>query len=477
MSQSDFHLRVETSDKVTEIAVIDARQNPVANGVGLLDAALPKGLYKVRARLGPAIQEQLLSLDQDRTVKISEGDFQFPTPVPLEKTARSHEYHQMAAIDASQMTPVDRGAGANILVFARDWSPNQKTTGNPMLGLTLHDAAGTKLLLNMDEGADLRQLGDVSAGNRVSVNPGAYRLRLTLANGRAFERILIAVQGWQTQIFLFLRDYHGDHRSDLAGGAVVMAGGPGNPNGIFDPRGRGERVAVIARYALTQNRRIADAVYQELFDLKFSDPILGLLAAHLLLRDEPDKEDVREEVMHNVRGMLGPGHPDVQALELRSKVSQRDRPTLQWPPMLRASWDLVTEESLTRPTIIPLNSILESMQTMVTPSAPWLTWRTDGATEEGEDDTLSAPERNLATLKAFVAAYGRSELSKSRAAPAGSLESLQVPMNPQASDSVTGLANLKAGMKVELTRSLGVTGAALDAMLRSAWDDSTKTGP
>jgi hypothetical protein len=465
MSQSDFHLHVESSDEVTEIAVIDARQNPVANGVGLLDAALPKGLYKIRARLGPAIQEQLLSLDQDRTVILSEDDFQFPTPVPLENTARSHKYHEMAAIDASQMTPVDRGAGANILVFARDWSPNQKTTGNPMLGLTLHDAAGTKLLLNMEEGADLRQLGDVSAGNRVSVNPGAYRLRLTLANGTAFERILIAVQGWQTQIFLFLRDYHGDHRSDLAGGAVVMARG----NGIFDPGGRGERVAVIARYALTQNRRIADAVYQELLNLKFSDPILGLLAAHLLLRDEPDKEVVREEVMHNVRGMLGPGHPDVQALELRSKVSQRDRPTLQWPPMLRASWDLVTEESLTRPTIIPLNSILESMQTMVTPSAPWLTWRTDGATEKGEDDTLSAPERNLATLKAFVAAYGRSELSKSRAAP-GSLESLP-------SDSVTGPANLKAGMKVELTRSLGVTGAALDAMLRSAWDDSTKTGP
>ena len=56
----------------------------------------------------------------------------------------------------------------------------------------------------------------------------------------------------------------------------------------FSPKRQRTRLAEIARYALTQSRRIlSDGLLRELLDEKFDDPMLGLLGAHLLLRDKP----------------------------------------------------------------------------------------------------------------------------------------------------------------------------------------------
>jgi len=482
MSPSEFSLQVATNDRVTEITVLDARQNRVVTGVGPVKAALPAGLYKVRARLGPAVQEQLLALDQDQTLILSEGDFRFATPVPLANTARTHEYHQQAAIEASKSKPVAVGDGSTILIFARDWSPGETTTGDPLQGLALYDAAGSGPLvaggkpLDLSQSADHRQKGDVSAGIRVSVDPGAYRLRVTLANGEAYERILIAVRGWQTQIFLFVRDYDGDRRADLESGAIVM----GADSSVFNPDGRGERVAVLARYALTQNRRIADGVYRELYELKFVDPILGLLAAHLLLRDEPENR-TRDEVLKNLRRMLGEDHPDVWALDLAGQPASPAHAALRWPPLLRASWDIVCAASVARPTIISEDPIFESVQCSVTPSLPWLTWRANdlAAQRVREDSGPRPPDRKLEALKAFVIAHERSSKwsgpsSGIRAPNAGiAMESVSTA---EALPTGAGTSDLDNATKVELTRSLGVTGARLETLLSRVRDDAKESG-
>jgi hypothetical protein len=459
MSTSDFTLSVTTSDKSTELAVVDGRQARIATATGSLTRALPAGLYKVQARLGPSVLERLVSLDRDRTLDIPADDFSFPTPVPLDRTARVHEYHEAAAVRGTRMPPVPLGQGAVLFVMARTWTTDGSGSGNPMAGLSLHKVSGD-LLLDLAAGAQLdaadpQEKRDASAVICLAVDPGAYLLRLTLADGSMLERSLIAVQGWQTQMFLLTTDYGKGRLADLANGAVVMAQ-IGRP---FDPQGRGERAAVLARYALIQHRRTADAVLQDLYDLKFEDPILGLLAAHLLRRDEPGNRAI-VEVMDNLRRLLGADHPDVRSLE--DPRDRTDGRPLMAPPMLRPSWERATVASLVQPDLLPDGPLFENVENALLPSLPWLIWRVEeGATKKTVES--SANERRLEALKAFVDSYGQGEqpsLPLFRSLGNRALAALGL-----AAPAVAPPKELAPETKVELTKSLGVSGRRLDAML------------
>jgi hypothetical protein len=456
MSPNDFTLNVTTSDKSTELAVVDGRQARIATATGLLQQSLPAGLYKVQARLGPSVLERLVSLDQNRTLAIPASDFSFPTPVPLDRTATVHEYHEDAATRGSQMPPLPKGQGAILFVMARDWTADESGSGNPMAGLSLHGVTGNLLVdlapVALVDGTVPEEGRDASAVSRVEVDPGAYRLRLTLADGSMLERSLIAVRDWQTQIFLLMHDYDKERRADLANGAVVMA----QIGRRFDPYGRGERAAVLARYALIQHRRIANAVLQDLYELKFDDPILGLLAGHLLRRDDPDNKAI-VEVMDNLRRMLGADHPDVRALE--DAKCQTDDHSLMAPPMLRPSWDRVTAASLEQPDLLPSTPLFRNVENALLSSQPWLTWRVEeGTTLERAEE--SADRRKLRALKAFVDSYGQ-QPSPSRLFRLGGRALSALGFGAPAAAS----KDLALETKVELTKSLGVSGRRLDAML------------
>ena len=84
-----------------------------------------------------------------------------------------------------------------LLIFARDWSPDETAVGDPMLGLSLHDGSGTKLL-DLSPRARRRTEPDVWAAVLVAVNPGPYRLRLIQGDGAVRERMVFATRDWQT---------------------------------------------------------------------------------------------------------------------------------------------------------------------------------------------------------------------------------------------------------------------------------------
>lgn len=197
MSNSEATLRIYGPSELTEIAVIDPRYSEVATGLGELVVSLPVGLYEVRARLGAAVYEKLLALRDDLSLSIDGGDLMFSTPVPLLWTLRTHEYHEGAAYETSVSDPILLGHGAKLLIFARDWSPDETAVGDPMLGLSLHDGSGTKLL-DLSPRARRRTEPDVWAAVLVAVNPGPYRLRLIQGDGAVRERMVFATRDWQT---------------------------------------------------------------------------------------------------------------------------------------------------------------------------------------------------------------------------------------------------------------------------------------
>src|ERR1700674_5567482 len=187
MSASEHILSVKTDDQIAEIAVYDGNLNVVAKGVGALDEKLAAGLYRIRIRVGSATDEKLTALDRDRTIMFSAVPFS--SPIPLRDTEESHEYHMGAAREASRTPLKALGAGASIMVFAREWSPEgNRSDGNPAEGLSLLNPK-EDLLAEVWKDADVRNNGDASAGWRADVDPGGYLLRLEL--GDADKTVLL----------------------------------------------------------------------------------------------------------------------------------------------------------------------------------------------------------------------------------------------------------------------------------------------
>ena len=471
MSASSNVLTVAPADEAAEIVVTDADLNPVAQGVGRFQRELPAGLYKIRVRVGPKVEEQLVSLDRDREVSI--GALEFPSPIPLVGTSRNSGEHRAAAIASSMAVRATFGTGASVFVFAREWTrPGDGTDGaaslretgaNPAAGLSLRDDSGARLA-TIAGPADSPGKGDPAVGWRADLAPGPYRLRLELDDGYMQERSLFAAPNCQTQIFLLQRD-HGlsdgsvQRRPDLLGATVTIS-----RKGKFDPNDRQIRLSEIACYALAQHRHIlSDDLLDELLNGKFDDPVLGLAGAHLMLRDHPEDDQRFRIVTDNLLRLLGPDHPDLRALWLaRSDRSGIPDVRLVSPPMLRASWDLGVQKSVESADIIPTGTSCSEIADRILPTAPWLLWRAEHVTVTEAVHRLNA---KLAAVHSYLGARAAAD-----APPATGLrrfaQSLPIISRYFLSRADGTAAELSPQEKAELARTLGVPGHLLDAMLK-----------
>jgi hypothetical protein len=386
MSTPDnYTLSVEPQDRIAEIAVYDGNLNVVAKGAGTLKEKVPAGLYRVRIRVGSATDEKLVALESDQTVNF--GPVSFLSPIPLSDTEKTHEYHMAAAADAaSRIAPKALGTGSSIMVFAREWSAQQNLSeGNPAEGLSLLDA-NENLLAEIWKEADLRNEHDASAGWRANVNPGGYFLRLKLgdADNTMLLRPIFVSPGHQLQIFCLVSDHIVEaeaqgadqegrtrstiRRADLANGAIAIS-----PAGSFDPNDRRIRLSELGCNALAQSREgMSDSLIDELVMQKFENPMLGLFAAHLLLRDKPGDRELFRTVTDHLLRMLGPDHPDLQALWWqRGDDKKIGDGRLRVLPMLRASWNLAVDRSLKTLDVFALGTFYNKLPRIV-PSASWM---------------------------------------------------------------------------------------------------------
>lgn len=465
MSASSNILTVVATDDVAEIAVMDGSLNMVAGGIGKLQASLPVGLYKIRTRVGPTIHEELISLD--RNVQVSIPKFSIPSPIPLgispgstDDAAAVTRDHAQAAV-AAGATARDRfGAGASVLIFAREASRSQGDSRNsPAAGLFLFNELGEQLA-DIEQRAMTQSGPTACAGWRADVDPGPYRLRLVRPDGTAIERAVYAARDTQTQVFLLQGDYTRSDRTvkripDMSGSAIAIS----NYHG-FSPQSEQSRLSEIARYALTQRRRIlSDAFLSKVLENKFDDPMLGLLGAHLLLRDDPDKSSLFGIVTDNLLGLLGPDHPDLRALWLARKgVDNGALRPLESPPMLRQSWDLAVEKSIYNPEILAIGAPQSAIADKIMSDAPWLIWRTSSG------DQPSAVEH---ALKDYLRARARAEVSRAAAAPRSVFRRFSMTVNDLLGGSSESVAPspLDSEEKADLIRTLGVPDRVLQSML------------
>lgn len=428
------HLHLTAGSPLAEVFLIDHEFALVSRAVGELHADVEQGVYKVKAQVGEASAERVVILNQNETIDLTD-DLRIASPVPLEGTVRTHEFHMVPAAKASRSVVAGAGGGAQVFLCARRWSAPERgyddSTKAP--DLSLHHPAGATIIDLSDSGRGDRSLQDPILTATVDVDPGAYLLRWRDDSGVIAEQTVEAVNGWQTQVFLLDDARHESHQTI----SILMG------QGGFDWDDPNARIADDARIALADERRVASQAITEALFAKFENPMLGLFGAHLMLLTRDDEREAAgakdgklrapvafeqgyfDGVVDNLSGLLGPNQPDVVALATQSghrPITGLEPVTS--PPMLWRSWLLLIEASNDRPDLLPADTWRPLLQMVSV--RPFLAW----SPLDDEERAVETWRRSVAPVVRASLAPGEDEdevmrrLTTSLLAPRSALEDL-----------------------------------------------------
>lgn len=284
-----------------------------------------------------------------------------------------------------------------------------------MEGLQLLDAQGQPVAdLAQDCRVEHPDDADPVALWERELAPGPYFLRQVLPTGRQYEGCLIAAADWVTQVAVQRvppsLDVSAAAGSKQDGGTGPDTAGQTNEAdpiadvavfmrqaGVSREPGQ-DAVIEGARLALAQGRDLftegRGVELSELLLAKFTDPIAGMIGAHLLLRarnpsqPDPVQSDQYDAAVRHLRSLLGSSHPDVEALSLRcSDPTLRATEPFTVPPMFRQSWQLITEASYGESELVPVE--LWGRVHAATSLGAFFVWAADDVTRAQHAEQLS----------------------------------------------------------------------------------------
>jgi hypothetical protein len=466
-----FTLTVNPNDATAEIRVMGSDFSVEESGNGSLSAKLPAGLYQIRIRIGRQIVEKVILLDSDWPTPAGGGPAQalpaLPTissAAPLPESRATHEYQQAAARDGIARIDISAGNGAQLMVMARSFSPSGGAAVgmHPWDGVKVFDTAG-RLLGDMTVAGDHRgNPGEDPVGVcSFALDPGSYILRHCpgVAGAEVALSLVLPPGGWRLEVYL-LR-YVGSLTVEAAKARISVIMHP-----MAAPWASGEDIlAEKARVALADENPILNAELAEVLFRKTDNPLAGIIGGHLLLvgnaRDPQVRIDDLNEIVKNLRGLLGSDHPDVEALSLACPDTslRRTQPVLA-PPMFERSWRMLVKESQRNPAILPLALWQQVHAAIVAP--PFLIWSADDAVQKDFRKALAEAAFGAPTAEATAAPAGAAAPAAAMAMPAaamaapGGVETLPAPAT--AAEPPPPRANLAA--------SLGLPPVAMAALAR-----------
>jgi len=398
MSASDAGAAAEVTARIElgaanpslELTVVGADFNPVAAGIGRLEANVPPGIYQIVTRAGPAVERRLVSLEPGETHRETGLQLAFPSAAPVQGTSTTHEYHQELAAEATRKARVMTGIESWLVVIVRDV---RGTDGPPLDPAVVRRVE----LLDRDmrripgfaDGWDVRE-HEAAAAWSGGLASGPYVLRTEVAGGvdGSVDQSLWLQLGWQTVVFMTIGPT-GPEPASASVHLVEMA----LEWSPFDER-LGQALE-LAGWALREGRPVVPTdLLDILLNSKFRNPMLGLIGAHaLLLRPNVDQA-LLDQVTANLDTLI-PGHPDLVALrwiqEERRAAEMRSTPSrpaaqdsVDWPPMLLASYRALIRMDALDPGAIRDGSLAERIAGNVTVQGIWTTWRPIAAESAGE---------------------------------------------------------------------------------------------
>jgi hypothetical protein len=366
----------------TELRLLDDDRVLVARAIDhLAVSSVPAGIYTVRAVLGGNHRDKIAVVRPGAPTHVDIEAPAMASAMPIERTAKTHEYHQAAAEHfsrADKMTfPVDPTVAASqseLFIMAREWNRDVSTRRGPRpqrIGgnLTLCDREGAMMFAYKD--LEMQWVGeDNCAAKTFVLRAGLVRL-CAMDRAVAYELPIYTAPGWQTQVYFLASGDDGDLRaSDLAQASMTMRRiGRGFARGDLD----GQAIEGVRSALETTSGGVPDMVLEGYLWEKFENPLLGLLAAHAMQRRGTLKPATLHTVANNLANLIGP-IPDVIALLLEADPAANVPPVLV-PPMLRASWTILLEHSARRRDLIPRDSFAARIAKRVVGSGAWMLWQ------------------------------------------------------------------------------------------------------
>ncbi|MCC6531652.1 MAG: hypothetical protein IT531_03815 [Burkholderiales bacterium] len=408
-------VRLKTSAGMpsAEILVLDSNFQFVHRAVGSLDVALAPGVYTVQYRAGSAAEDVAVALRPGAgEVELAAPKLQMQSPAPLAGNRAGALYGELAQT-ASAEVHARLGRGAELFVFVRlATADNTQAAGtlNRLHDVAILDAHARRIA-HLSDGPK-RALDDHAAGYNLELDPGIYLLRVEAPERGSFEQSIVLCEGWQTQVFASSRRYGAEANvigANLPEAAIFMARrgrgfAPMDANVAWTEsarqalaQGTGLAPEQHLRNAMAQAREIraraAAEQWDELFKVKFANPMLGIYGAHLLLQARERNWVLLREVIETLERLLG-AHPDVTALKLLPELADMgvgESESYAVPPMLRSSWSIIIAATAGRPQLVPPGSYSERVADRTWDTGAWLVWRS--ALAEGETLEPSAGAR------------------------------------------------------------------------------------
>jgi hypothetical protein len=452
-----------------EVWLVNGQQQVVARGVQSLHTEVSPGVYTSRVSIGDSLRDERHIVRPDKPFSRTLDAPPVSSAIPLTGSTTSHEYHQAAVGNASATSAevaLHADGDSSIFVSLREWTTEgqgRRSRGPLASALTLWSADGGDLHTFTDM-ADTGQ-GDRAAVQGVRIRQGFYRLASRIDDA-VIEMPVYALPNWQMQIYLLSKPAPVGLAPDFSRAAMLWA----RPGIGFDPNREDLRILESVRFAAEAGRQhltdkgLTDALYE-----KYSNPMLGLLSAHALWQRQAIDPSLLAQVTKNLEAMLGP-IPDVIALEL-ALAPDADVAPVEYPPLLRWSWDLLLRRSVDRPDIIRRHSFAERVGCHVVGRGVWMSWMADANAERfGSSPQTAILESSATAVRSAWQQLERTWPSPSRksgkkaAAAPESLDSTNVSFATRA--DLTGLVKqfgLPRGFIEEAVGSAALTAASTAA--------------
>lgn len=401
MSQSDLVnksrkilLKIDAGDPLTHVLVLNSHCAPVrdGDGYGEVSVAISPGVYIFCFAAGNGIADVRVRIPEDAPDTI---EYRPEHPVPFQATAPLRSGKGLAAEQA------DRAA-----VWSR--TPQPKTGAQPVAELFLFVRNYGSSVEGILRGLRLKQLNSAEhvpgfeapqfddrqaqcLAYRLPLEPGAYRLCWDsggLETSR--EQSIIAVAGWQIQVFLTCREAAaptdknqspatqevvGTHAErpllpDFDSAALFMV----RLNVGFDPADVTYRWCELTRLALQRGASVPLSALSKVVDRGRQQPILLLQAAYLLRREHPQAAakitaslplEFATSPDALLLRLLGPGSPDSRRFSITA------------PPLFHFGWHSLVKQSEEDPEVVPVGSFLYRIADAIRQGeGPWLSWVT-----------------------------------------------------------------------------------------------------
>jgi hypothetical protein len=424
---ASVRLIADAGHPTAEIKIFDATFGSVAEGVGVVRADVPPGLYIVQYKAGRTVRQV------DVAVRPRSGEVVVPRPqlpsatsaLPTSDTDVGWRLNEHAA-ELSRTVHRTVAEGGQLFVFARCLA--EHTDG--MSGSGLFDVSVRTLeaqpVFSLDD-TGVSAVDGLARGCTVALSPGTYIVRMNAGPVGILEQSVHVAAGWQTQLLLNSTRFtaEGFVAADPRRAAILMAhqGAGFRPSDETNGWIEAAKVSLAGGTAAAPVEALRRAFSNpsagtpvpdptQTLDRDFNNPMLGILGAHLLLLGQPVDVELLRDVVLRLETVV-PGHPDVHALKVAASLPVDDEPCAA-PPMLRSSWKAILDRTVSHPHLIPAGSYIEQIASRTWGGGIWLVWkappaasarapmRSAGAPVLSASATAESLERLIARLRTLL---------------------------------------------------------------------------